>query len=227
MAAFQAVILDMDGLLIDSEPFWQQAEMEVFGSVGLQLTHQMCLQTKGLRIDEVVAYWHQRHPWTGASETEIADRIVARVIELVRLEGKAKVGVTQLEEFLQTLGLPVALASSSAYSLIDAVVDRLELGRLLQFVYSATEEDYGKPHPGVYITTARKLGLAPTACVALEDSLNGVLAAKAARMCCLAVPEDYPEQAPGFAIADRVLASLLEVTPQLWEELEMQSDGGR
>lgn len=220
MAELQAVILDMDGLLIDSEPFWQQAEIEVFGSVGLQLTHAMCLRTKGLRIDEVVAYWYQRQPWTGATATEIADRIVARVIAFIESQGQAKVGVPHLLEFLGDLGLPVALASSSAYAIIDAVVGRLNLGAALQFTYSATEEAYGKPHPGVYLTTACKLAVPPTACVALEDSLNGVLAAKAARMRCLAVPEDYPEQEAGFAIADRILASLLEVTPALWQSLQ-------
>jgi len=223
MAELQAVILDMDGLLIDSEPLWQQAEIEVFDTVGLTLTNEMCLRTKGLRIDEVMTYWYQRQPWTGATQVEVADRIVARVIELIKAGGEPKLGVPHLVQFLESTGLPVALASSSAYGIIEAVVERLGLAATLQFSYSATDEPYGKPHPGVYITTATKLGVPPTACVALEDSLNGVLAAKAARMCCLAVPEDYPEQDAGFAIADRTLASLLEVTPELWQSL--QTDG--
>ena len=81
----KAIIFDMDGLLIDSEPFWQQAEIEIFADVGLTLNSQLCEQTMGLRIDEVVNYWYQRHPWQNFSQEEIAQRIVQRVVELSQL----------------------------------------------------------------------------------------------------------------------------------------------
>lgn len=216
----EAIIFDMDGLLIDSEPFWQQAEIEVFADVGLTLTFPLCQQTTGLRIDEVVNYWYQRHPWKGISQETIAERIVSRVVELIETQGVAKKGVYDLLTFLETINLPLALASSSAYILIEAVIKRLDLKGQFQLIHSATAEAYGKPHPAVYLTTAKKLGVTPTECLALEDSFNGVLSAKAARMTCFAVPEKYPEFDPRFIIADEIFSSLLEVKTALKEKLD-------
>jgi beta-phosphoglucomutase-like phosphatase (HAD superfamily) len=86
------------------------------------------------------------------------------------------------------------------------------LGVTLDVIVSAEHERYGKPHPAVILTTAERLGVAPTECVVLEDSVNGVIAAKAARALCIAVPE---HEDPRFAIADRVLRSLNEVDRDL------------
>lgn len=215
----KAVILDMDGVLIDSEPLWQQAEIEIFQTVNITLNTELCQRTTGLRIDEVVDYWHQQYPWESPSPEAIAERIVARVVELIRTQGEPKPGVRELFAFLGTMALPLGLATSSAYSLIDAVCDRLQIRDYFRAIYSATEEPYGKPHPGVYIAAAGKLNVAPADCLAVEDSLNGVLAAKAARMICIAVPEDYPQQKPGFAIADRIVGSLHNINAELWQAL--------
>lgn len=207
----QAILFDMDGLLIDSEPLWQQAEIEVFQTVGLTLTRDLCQRTTGLRIDQVVAYWYQQQPWQGNSQQQVADRIVARVIELILEQGQPMAGVDRVIAQAQNLGVPLALATSSAYGIIEAVLKTLNLTSVFQQIYSATEERYGKPHPGVFLTTAHRLGVDPVNCLVLEDSFNGVLAAKAARMHCIAVPEGYPQQDPRFVIADRIVGSLLDV----------------
>jgi mannitol-1-/sugar-/sorbitol-6-/2-deoxyglucose-6-phosphatase len=192
-----AIIFDMDGLLIDSEPLWRRAEVEVFARHGLSLREEQCQETTGLRIDEVVAHW--RLP------AEAAGAVVARVIELVAAEGVAKPFAAEAVREARRRSSRLALASSSPDALIDVTIVKLGIAGLFDVVYSATHEVYGKPHPGVYLTTAAKLGVAPTACVAIEDSLNGVLAAKAARMRCIAVPE---VEDPRFVIADVVLPSL-------------------
>jgi HAD superfamily hydrolase (TIGR01509 family) len=75
-------------------------------------------------------------------------------------------------------GLPLAIASSSSESIIKAVLDRLGIQDHFSVIYSAEHEPYGKPHPGVYLTTAKKLGVKPTECLAFEDSLNGVLVSR-------------------------------------------------
>lgn len=213
----EAIIFDMDGLLIDSEPFWQQAEMEVFAEVGLHLTSELCQQTMGLRIDEVVDYWYQQFPWDNPPPEQIAEQIVQRVIQLIQTEGQARRGVYSIFDFLQQTNLPVALASSSHYTLIEAVIQRLELAHCFDLIHSATSESYGKPHPAVYLTTAEKLGVEATHCLALEDSFNGVLSAKAARMICFAIPEGYPNPDPKFIIADQMFPSLVEVKTALVE----------
>ncbi len=210
----RAAIFDMDGLLIDSEPLWRQAEKATFAEVGLHLKEEDFLKTTGLRADEVVAYWFGRYPWNGPSPREVEARLVALVAGKVR-EGELKEGAREALAFVKRQAVKVALASSSAYAIIDAVLDGFGLRKAFEVVYSAQEEPYGKPHPGVYLEAARRLGVAPPECVALEDSLTGVIAAKAARMKGIAVPET---PGPRFALADVVLGSLLELNDEVWKK---------
>lgn len=205
---FDGAIFDMDGLLIDSEPLWRRAEVEVFASVGVHLTEAMCEATTGLRIDEVVAHWRARRPWEGETIEAVAARIVERMIALVGEVGEAMPGAHAAVDACARAGLALALASSSPDRLIDATLDRLDLADRFAVRRSAQHETHGKPHPAVFLRAAGELGLPPTRCLVFEDSLNGVIAAKAARMTCVAVPE---VDDPRFCIADRVLRSLEEV----------------
>src|SRR3989339_1145861 len=165
----KAVIYDMDGVLIDSDPFWRQAEVESFKSVGVFITEEMCYQTTGLRIDEVVAFWYQKMPWEGVSQSEVADLILKNVIELVEKKGQAKEGVLESLEFIKKQNVKLALASSSALVLIKTVIAKLGIQNYFEIVHSAEFESYGKPHPDVYLTAAKKLDIEPRFCVAIED----------------------------------------------------------
>ena len=216
----EAVIFDMDGVLIDSEPFWQESEVDAFGRVGLALTREMCMETMGLRVDEVVDYWRRRRAFDECPSPELEDAIIGGVAERILSKGEAKEGVAYALEFFRERGVRVALASSSASRLIHAVTERFGLADKFECVYSAEEEEYGKPHPGVYLTTARRLGVAPAECLAVEDSFNGVLAAKAARMKCAAIPEPAQRHDPRFAIADVVLDSLADINMEVWRRLD-------
>lgn len=215
----KAVIFDLDGLIIDSEPLWQEAEILVFQQVNIVLTPQLCLKTKGLRIDQVVDYWYQKYPWTNFSQTEIADLIVKKVIELIHLKGEPLAGVKDTIAFIEKKQVKIALASSSATIIIQAALQKLELIDKFTQIYSAESEALGKPHPGVYLTTATQLNVSPQECLALEDSLNGVLAAKAAQMKCIAVPETLEYDNPKFAIADVILKSLKEFNADIWQKV--------
>lgn len=215
----KAVIFDLDGLLIDSEPLWQEAEMLIFKQVNIILTPELCLQTKGLRIDRVVNYWYQKFPWTNLTQLEVAELIVAKVIELIHLKGQPLPGVDRAISYVKQKQVKIALASSSASRIIQAALHKLNLTDMFAEIYSAESEIFGKPHPGVYLTTASKLNVYPQECLALEDSLNGVLAAKAAQMKCIAIPEPLQRNNPQFAIADLVLKSLEEFNDQVWNSL--------
>lgn len=214
-----AVIFDMDGLLIDSEPLWVRAEIEIFGGVGVALGEEDCAKTKGLRTDDVIAYWFSRRPWTSASPAEVEARLVARVASLVRAEGLALAGVADAIAVARSEGRRLALASSSPRIIIEAALERLGLASTFDVVQSAESLPLGKPHPEIFLHTAKRLGVSAVDCLVLEDSLTGVLAAKAARMTCIAVPFDHPTHDPRFVIADAVVPSLTHVTEALLAQL--------
>jgi len=217
--AFAAAIFDMDGLLIDSEPFWHEAEIGILGDLGVPLAASSCRQTKGMFVGEVTRYWYRRFPWTGPSPDEVAVRVVDEVMALVRAKGELKAGVDRAISLCEHHGVPLAVASSSEYRLIDVVLGHFGLAGHFSVVHSAEDEPYGKPHPGVFLTTADRLGVAPDRCVVWEDSSAGVLAAKAARMACVAVPEPVERDRPAFGIADVVLGSLDEADDTMWDRL--------
>ncbi len=211
----KAVIYDLDGLVIDSEPCWRQAEVEVLGGLGLPLTPERCRETTGLRMDEAVAYWAARYPWSGVPLEEVVQRILARVLSLLEERAPLKPGVRESLAVIRTAGLRVALASSSPLALIEGALERFGLREEFEQMVSAEGERFGKPHPGVYLTTAARLGVAPASCVALEDSVNGVLSATAAGMRCIAVPERWPVDDLRFGNAHSVVRSLLELDAAL------------
>ena len=218
----RAVIFDMDGLIVDSEPLWVRAEMEVFGEVGVVLGEEDCAKTKGLRVDDVIAFWHARHPWDKRPLAEVEARLVARVAELVRAEGRALPGVASAIDVARSEGRLLALASSSPNVIIHATLERLGLTDAFQVVQSAETEALGKPHPGIFLRTAERLAVSPESCVVLEDSLTGIIAAKAARMACIAVPFDHPNHEPRFVLADAIVGSLADVTPALLARIDPQ-----
>ena len=217
----EAAILDLDGLLIDSEPFWREAEIEVLGALGAPITPANCHQTIGLRVDEVVGYWHRRHRWDEAKHppAEVESRLVERVIAAIRERGAPLRGMHGALGFLRSEGLPLALASSARMTIIEAALDALDVRGCFSAVCSAESEPYGKPHPAVFLTAAAQLGVPPQRCLALEDSLNGLIAAKAARMACLLVPDRSIRDDPRLALADAVLKSLEELDAAVWRRL--------
>lgn len=215
----KAVIFDMDGVLIDSEPLWREAEIEVFSSIGIELTGEMCLQTTGFRTDETVGHWYRYQPWDHISREEVGRRIEDTVCSIIDRKGFPAPGVHALLQFLNNAGVPKALASSSSPGVIDRVLTKLGLKKEFRIIYSAASEEYGKPHPAVYITTAKKLGVDPISCLAIEDSFAGLLAAKSARMKTIVIPERSNLKNPRFSIADLKLDSLEEFREEHWEML--------
>lgn len=200
---FEAILFDMDGVLIDSEPFWREAQIEVFASVGKHFTEQDCAETMGIRIDEVVAY---RVP--DADQSRVVGDIVDKMVELVSTKGQVLAGVTETFEALQEWKVPCGLATSSRYRLLEATLKSLGLEDAFSIVHSAEDEEYGKPHPGVYLSAAKKLGFDPTKCLAIEDSVNGMISAKAAQMSVVVTPESALYEDRRFQLADLKVKTL-------------------
>ncbi|MFZ5939794.1 MAG: hexitol phosphatase HxpB [Bacteroidota bacterium] len=217
----RAVIFDMDGLLIDSEPFWQKAEKEIFRELGIDLTEEMMVATMGLRTDELIRYWYHYHPWEKPGLREIADRFTRTMIDFFVREGKLMEGVHHALEFFSDRGLPLALASSSDMELIRAFLDKFGLEKMFSIVYSAEFEKYGKPHPAVYMETAKRMAVEPVNCLAIEDSFHGMIAAKAARMKVIVIPETKDRMNPRFGAADIRLGSLNDIDDEIFGKLNI------
>lgn len=205
--SFEAAIFDMDGLLLESESLWRKAESEAVARLGLPLTDADFAATMGVRMRDVARIWFDHHPWHGPSPDDVADQVIDRVVELVA-EAEPLAGVVESLELCASRGLRLALCSSSDRRLIDAVLSTLELEHYFEVSHSAEHDEYGKPHPQPYLSTAAKLGVGPRECLAFEDSVAGCLAAKSAGMTVIAVPEPDARNLPGFGIADLVLGSL-------------------
>jgi sugar-phosphatase len=185
---FRAAIFDMDGLLIDSEPYWKDSEREVFGSVGIDITDEMAALTAPMTTRQVTEHWYGVRPWTGRSIAEMEAAVVARVASHIRDRGAALPGVSAALALCARRGWRVALASNSPATLCHLVLEVLGIAAAFHAVVSADEVERAKPDPSIYQLAAGKLGVVPEDCVVFEDSPTGVRAARAAGMCVVAIP---------------------------------------
>ena len=219
-APLEAAVFDMDGLLVDSEPLWHEAEIDVFGRYDVALTVELCRTTKGMFVGEVARHWHSRFPWSGPDPDAVAAEVVEAMAGLLARGAALLPGARHAIEFCRARVAKVALASSSPQRLIDVVLDRFDLRTEFDVVRSAEFEPAGKPDPAIFVSTAAALGVEAATSVVFEDSPAGVAAARAAGMRCVAVPERrLGRGARGFESADVVLSSLGELDEMAWQTL--------
>lgn len=209
----------MDGVLVDSEPFWREAEIRVFKNVNITLTEEMCATTAGMRIDAVVNHWFVRYPWDNYTQDEISDMIMDEMEILITEKGKALKGVYSSIEYFKSKQLPLAIASSSHFRLIKAVVEKLELGQYFNVIYSAENEEYGKPHPGVFISAAKQLKVSPENCLIIEDTVFGMISGLASKAKVIAIPEEYNKNNERFKAAHLILDSLEDINDENFARL--------
>jgi HAD superfamily hydrolase (TIGR01509 family) len=207
---FEAVIFDMDGVIIDSEPLWKIAMEEVFSGLGSRLKKEDFQKTVGLRIDEVIHYWNIKEQWGIPDESEVEEAIIIKMERLIAAKPAALEGVIDTLNYLKLRNIPVGLATSSSSRLIKVVLDKLEIKHLFNFVHSAEMEQYGKPHPAVYLSVAKKLAVLPEKCLVIEDSLNGIISAKAAKMTAVCIPEKTHHIEPKLILADYKFESMTD-----------------
>jgi HAD superfamily hydrolase (TIGR01509 family) len=212
-AGLAAVVFDLDGVLIDSEPVWDAARREVAAAAGGHWREEATRAMMGMSSREWSAYMHNE---LGVELTpeEINDRVVARLLAHYQTEGPPL--LPGAGESVRRLAAhwPLGLASSANREVIDAVLDAARLTSFFAATVSAEEVAHGKPAGDVYLAAASALGVAPDRAVAVEDSTNGLRAAAAAGLAVIAVPNArFPPDQDALELASVVVDSLTELTP--------------
>lgn len=213
----QAVIFDMDGLLVDSEPIQFEASRMLFRRYGHTFTKQNLKEFLGVRLIEELTILKDRwelKPTIGfltAERKEIYLHLIRHSMVLAK-------GAKKLLTFLRDRDFPIGLGTSAQQWYIDEIFNKFHLHMYFDAVVGSDQVTQGKPHPEVYQKVAAKLHIHPSACLVLEDAVSGVLAARMAGMLCFAVPNPYTAKEE-FNIADRTFPSLDEVTVYLQNTL--------
>lgn len=213
------VIFDMDGLLIDSEPFWEEAGTEILNRFNVKLTAEQYHTSTGLRTSEWIEHWFSYFDISKEHALETGNAIVQKAIEKIVVKAEPMPGVQHALQFFKQRNFKIGLASSSPMELINVVIDKLQIDHFINAKTSAEHLPFGKPHPQVFLNCAELLRSAPVECICFEDSFNGVIAAKAARMKCVVVPARQQQQLTKWAAADLKLSSLQNFNGLLLESL--------
>jgi len=212
----EAVVFDLDGVLIDSEQVWDEVREELVKERGGRWHEQAQTEMMGMSSVEWSRYMHDELDLPEPPE-EISAEVVQRLDEVYRKRLPLIDGAREAVERLAARW-PLGLASSSNREVIDLVLDLSGLARYFRVTVSSEEVPRGKPAPDVYLEAARGLGVPPERCAAVEDSHNGIRSAKAAGMRVIAIPnQHYPPGEEALALADVTLRSLAELTPSIVE----------
>ncbi|SBS28936.1 2-deoxyglucose-6-phosphate phosphatase [Marinomonas spartinae] len=206
----QAVIFDMDGLLIDSEPMWKEAEQTVFSAVGVKVNESLSAQTASMTTQEVTQFWYQHFPWTGKSLQQVEQEVVDLVEKRISTQGIEMAGVTETLRFFQDKGFKIGLSTNAPARLIPVVLHTLGIADYFHATSSSEQEVEGKPHPAVYLSTVKKLNVDPANCIAFEDSASGIMAAKAAGLKVVAVPAEMDFDHPKYDNSHLKIRSLTD-----------------
>ena len=210
----EAVVFDLDGIIVDSEHVWDDVRQELAEERGGRWHERASRDMMGMSSPEWSRYMHDVIGLTESPE-EINAEVVRRMEAGYRERLPLIPGAVEAVERLAARW-PLGLASSSNRELIDLALESSGLGRLFAATVSSEEVARGKPAPDVYLEAARRLGVQPGRCAAIEDSENGILSAKAAGMRVLAIPNpQFPPAPEALAEADAVLASIVELTPEV------------
>ncbi|MCD6063506.1 MAG: HAD-superfamily hydrolase, subfamily variant 3 [Flavipsychrobacter sp.] len=202
------VLYDMDGLLLDTEPLWGESMLRIAAKHKIPIGPDRFKETTGLRIYEVTEYWSVKYPWNGSTSVEVAEEILDDIIDASKRAGRVLPGVIQSLELLKNNGFKIGLASSSPARMIHALVDHFGITHYFDCISSADVVELGKPHPGVFMHCASAMASTPLQCVVFEDSVNGMIAGKAARMKVVVIPDALHFDDPRFALADAKLSSM-------------------
>jgi len=213
-AGIDAIVFDLDGVLVDSEIWWHEVRVAWAAARGRSWTTDDTRAVMGANSRGWARIMRERLGLDPADEPGIERAIVVAVVERYRHEGPPVIpGAIEAARRLAA-AYPVAIASSAHADVISAALEATGLAAIIPIAVSSDEVEHGKPAPDVYLEAARRLAISPARCLVVEDSLNGVRAARAAGMTVVLIPNGHVPPAPGTAeLADLVLERLDRLDP--------------
>lgn len=206
----KAVIFDMDGVIIDSEPIHFEVDMQTMKDLGCNISVEELEKYVGTTNKYMFADIKKNYNIRKSVEEIINYRVEMAENKVMQSELEPIEGIRELLIDLKNKSIPAAIASSSPRDFIDIVVSKFKLQEYFKYITSGEEVENGKPAPDVYIETAKKLGIFPKECTVIEDSKNGVLAAKAAGMKCIGF-QNINSGNQDLSMADNIVKSILEI----------------
>jgi HAD superfamily hydrolase (TIGR01509 family) len=215
--SLEAVVFDMDGVLVDSEEIWDEARRKLALERGLAWPASAQRDMMGMSSLEWSRYMHERVGLAEAPE-EISTEVVSRLEDLYWQHLPLMEGAVQAVERMAKR-FRLGLASSSNRPIIELVLELAAVADYFEVTVSSEEVEHGKPAPDVYLEALKRMNVAPSRAAAIEDSTNGLLSASAAGVLVVAVPNPaFPPRADALAAADLVIDSLSELTPELVDD---------
>ena len=211
MKQVKAVIFDMDGVIIDSEPIHSRVKMDTFAHFGIAFKEEDLALYMGRTSNAIFKETLAKCGRTDIKPEDMAAYKHAHYLEILQSGEIAPVkGSVELIKSLHEAGIPLALATSSNVRVMNTVLDSFDIRPYFQSILSGGELPESKPHPAIYLISAERLGVAPADCLVIEDTTNGILAAKRAGMYCVAFRNPHSGK-QDLSQADRIVDSLSEI----------------
>lgn len=212
----------MDGLLVDSEPIWQEVAIAVFEKVNVFITPDICKENTGLGTTDFVKKMYENFPWEGKSQAQICEEIIEMAHHEIGTRALPMPGAVETLLFFQERSIPMAIASASPMIIIEIVLQRLGILSFFKLWHSAELEARSKPFPDVYLGAAKRLCVNPENCISFEDSGNGLRSASSAGMITVSIPAEFEYGDAKFDIADIKIPSLLHFDENIFNILDQK-----
>jgi HAD superfamily hydrolase (TIGR01509 family) len=187
----EAVILDFDGTIVDSEPIWQEVQSRLFSDIGYVITPDIQGQTVGTGIDACMDFWFETFQIVNINKETFKQKILSECYKEIIEHAPMKSGFYELIDSVKSNNLPLAICTSSEMEMLMPTLERLDITDLFDIIHSAHGSKFMKPHPDPYLQVAKKLIKEIHTCIVVEDSIPGITAGVASGAKTFGIPSSY------------------------------------